>query len=169
MSTPRGQHATYLKALLIVLIWICLVPSAVAETGDITISIHYRSKAVRVRPTPRIGGTDVDFMIVLHANGKVQDGYSVKGGKSGSSKSEMGPKANGVVYRVVDAGTITRTSDAGTHLYKITVRVSGKNCTANVEYILKPGKKEYRDFSTELGTMAYFSSLEATNVTCAIE
>src|SRR5258708_7805612 len=129
------------------------VPIANAESGDTHISVHYRSKSVRVRPTPRTGGADVDFGIVLHANGKVEDDWSVKDGKRGSTKSKLGPVSKGAVYRVLDSGTITRTGDVGTHYHKITVRTSGKNCTADVEYILKPGVKEYRDYSTELKTM----------------
>jgi len=144
------------------------IPIANAQTGDTHISIHYRTKSVRVRPTPRTGGADVDFGIVLHANGTVEDSYAVKDGKHGSSKSKLGP-SKGLVYRVLDSGTVTRTTDLGTHYHKITVHASGKNCTAEVEFILKPGEKEYRDFSTELKTTAYYSSLTTEYVTCVIE
>jgi hypothetical protein len=144
------------------------IPAANAETSDTHISIHYRAKSVRVRPTPRTGGGDVDFGIVLHANGTVEDNYSVKDGKHGSSKSKLGP-SKGLVYRVLDSGTITRTADLGTHYHKITIHTSGKNCTADVEFILKPGEKEYLEFSTELKTMAFFSSLRTEYVTCVIE
>jgi hypothetical protein len=139
-----------------------------AETNDTHISIHYRARSVRVRPTPRTGGGDVDFGIVLHADGTVEDSYSVKDGKHGSSKSKLGP-SKGLVYRVLDSGTVTRTADLGTHYHKITIHTSGKNCTADVEFILKPGEKEYREFSTELKTMALFSSLRTEYVTCVIE
>jgi hypothetical protein len=174
-SKPASRLPWRLKALLLIAVGafaageISLPAAAHAATGDTRISIHYRSKSVRVRPTPRIGGASVDFKIVLRADGRVEDEHSVKDGKSGSSKSRLGPKAKGAVYRVLDAGTITRTGDAGSHYHKITVRVSGKNCTADIEYILKPGVKEYRDYSTELKTMAYYSSLGIDYVTCVIE
>jgi hypothetical protein len=145
------------------------MPIANAEAGDTHISIHYRSKSVRVRPTPRTGGADVDFGIVLHADGTVEDSYSVKDGKHGSSKSRLGPVSKGLIYRVQDSGTFTRTVDLGTHYHKITVHTSGKNCTADVEFVLKPGQKEYREFSTELKTMAFYSSLGTEYVTCVIE
>jgi hypothetical protein len=144
------------------------IPTAKAESGDTHISIHYRAKSERVRPTPRTGGGDVDFSIVLHADGTIADSYSVKDGKHGSSKSKLGP-SKGPVYRVLDSGTVTRTVDLGTHYHKITIHTSGKNCTADVEFILKPGEKEYREFSTELKTMAFFSSLRTEYVTCVIE
>ena len=166
---PRLKALSLIAVSLIAADQIALVPSASAETGDTNIYIHYRTKSVRVRPTPRTGGADVDFSIVLHANGKVEDAYSVKDGKHGSTKSRLGPASRGAIYRVLDSGTITRTVDAGTHYYKVTVRVSGKNCTADVEFILKPGVKEYRDYSTELKTMAYYSSLATDYVTCVIE
>ena len=144
------------------------IPTANAEGGDTHISIHYRTKSVRVRPTPRTGGGDVDFGIILHADGTVEDSYSVRDGKHGSSKSKLGP-SKGLVYRVLDSSTVTRTVDLGTHYHKITVHTSGKNCTADVEFILKPGEVEYREFSTELKTMAFFSSLRTEYVTCVIE
>jgi hypothetical protein len=170
-SRPRPPlKALFLIALSTLMVdEIALATSAKAATGDTNISIHYRSKSVRVRPSPRTGGANVDFRIVLRANGKVEDEYSVKDGKRGSSKSKLGPADRGAIYRVLDSGTITRTVDVDTHYHKITVRVSGKNCTAEVEYILKPGVKEYRDYSTELKTMAYFSSLGIEYVTCVIE
>ena len=140
-----------------------------AETGDAHISIHYRTKSVRVRPAPRTGGADVDFGIVLHGNGTVADSYSVKGGHHGSSKAKLGPASRGPVYRVLNSGTFTRTVDLGTHYHKLTVHTSGKNCTADVEFILKPGVKEYRDYSTQLNTMAYYSSLSVEYITCVIE
>jgi hypothetical protein len=146
-----------------------LAPPANAAEGDTLISVHYRSKAVRVRPTPRVGGVDVDFRIVLHSDGRVEDAWSVKDGKRGNRTSKLGPNSGGVVYRVLDAGTITRTGDVGTHFHKMTIRVSGKNCTADVEFVLKPGQTEYRDYSTELKTMATYSSLGTQYVTCVIE
>lgn len=142
---------------------------ASAETGDTHISIHYRSKSVRVRPTPSTGGADVDFGIVLHANGTIEDSYSVKEGKHGASNSKLGPVSQKLVYRVIDSGTFTRTVDLGTHYHKITVHTSGKNCTADVEFILKPGVKEFRDYSTQLKTTAYYSSLGIQYITCVIE
>ncbi len=144
-------------------------PIARAETGDAHISIHYRVKSVRVRPTPNNGVTDVDFGIVLHADGAVEDNYSVKEGQHGSSKGKLGPASQGPVYRVLDSGSFSRTVDLGTHYHKMTIRASGKNCTAEVEFILKPGAKEYRSYSTHLKIMAYYASLSVEYATCVIE
>jgi hypothetical protein len=166
---PRFKVLFLIAVSVITVNEITLLPIANAKTGDTHISIHYRAKSVRVRPTPRIGGGDVDFGIVLHANGKVEDDWSVKDGKRGSSRSKLGPISEGVVYRVLDTGTITRTGNVGSHYHKIIIRVSGKNCTADVEFILKPGMKEYLEYSTELKTMAYYSSLGTEYVTCVIE
>jgi len=168
------KHAsTRFKALFLIVVSVATVgeiPIVSAKTGDTHISIHYRAKSVRVRPTPRTGVGDVDFGIVLHADRTIEDSYSVKDGKHGDSKTRLGPVSKGVVvYRVLDSGTITRTADVGTHFHKITVHTSGKNCTADVEFILKPGQTEYREFSTELKVMAYFSTLQTEYVTCVIE
>ncbi len=147
----------------------CDFPIARAETGDALISIHYRVKSVRVRPTPSNGVADVDFGIVLHADGAVEDNYSVKEGQHGSSKGKLGPASQGPVYRVLDSGAFSRTVDLGTHYHKMIVRTSGKNCTAEVEFILKPGVKEYRSYSTHLKIMAYYASLSVEYATCVIE
>jgi hypothetical protein len=144
-------------------------PIARAGTGDAHISIHYRVKSVRVRPTPSSGVADVDFGIVLHADGAFEDNYSVKEGQHGSSKGKLGPASQGPVYRVLDSGSFTRTLDLGTHYHKMTIRTSGKNCTAEVAFILKPGVKEYRTYSTHLKIMAYYSSLDVEYATCVIE
>ena len=161
---------TRLKVVLLTVasvVTVQAIPTADAQTGDTHILVHYRSKSVRVRPTPSSGRADVDFRIVLHADGTVEDNYSMEG-KQGSSKAKLGPSKR-LAYRVLDSGTITRTVDLGTHYHKITVHTSGKNCAAEVEFILKPGEIEYRDFSTELKTMAFFSSLGTQYVTCVIE
>jgi hypothetical protein len=166
---PFTRFKVFLIAASVVTASVNEIPTANAQGSDARISIHYRAKSVRVRPTPRTGGGDVDFSIILHADGTVEDSYSVKDGKHDSSKSRLGPHSRGVVYRVLDSQTFTRTVDVGTHYHKITVHTSGKNCTADVEFILKPGETEYREFSTELKIMAFFSSLRTEYVTCVIE
>ena len=141
-----------------------------AASGDTAIHVHYAAKSVRVRPQPNNGGSGtVDVEILLHANGKVEDKFAVKDGLSGESKSKLGSRSHNAVYRIIDASTIERTTDLGTHFYKLTVKVAGKNCTANVEYLLKPGQTEYRDYSTQLKTWAYYSKLEMDYATCVIE
>ena len=140
-----------------------------AAEGDTNIYVHYKTKAVRVRPSFRAGTALVDFRIVLHANGTVDDVFAVKDGQKGATKNRLGVNPKNVAYKVIDASTITRATDLGTHFHKLTVRVSGKNCTAAVDFVLKPGRAEYKDYSTELKTMAYYSKLETEYVTCVIE
>ncbi|OQW58294.1 MAG: hypothetical protein A4S14_08150 [Proteobacteria bacterium SG_bin9] len=140
-----------------------------AAAGDTNIYVHYKVNAVRVRPSARVGSATVDFRIVLRANGTVSDAFAVKDGLKGTAKVKLGRQPKGVVYRVIDDSTIERTFDVGAHIHKLTVKVAGKNCTATSDYILKPGEKEFRDYSTELKQMAYFSSLKAEYVTCVIE
>lgn len=142
---------------------------AAAAPGDTNIYVHYKVNAVRVRPSFRVGSATVDFRIVLHANGTVKDAFAVKDGQKGGAKVKLGRQPKGVTYRVIDNSTIERTFDVGTHIHKLTVKVEGKNCTAASDYTLKPGKKEFRDYSTELKQLAYYSSLKAEYVTCVIE
>jgi hypothetical protein len=144
--------------------------TADAETGDTRISVHYRTKGVRIRPTPHTGGVDVDFTIVLHADGTVADSYVVKDGEHNSRNIRLGAAPqSGPAWRVLDSGAITRSVDLGTHFHKMAIRTSGKNCKADVEFILKPGMKEYRAYSAQLKGMAFFSSIDVEYATCVIE
>ena len=144
--------------------------SAPAAPSDTVISVFYASKAVRVRPRPNQGGTGhVTFRIVLHANGTVEDAFENKDGPKGKMKTKLGKQPRGAVYRVIDASTIERTAEEPTHFHKLTIKVNGKNCTANVDYTLKPGQTEYRGYSTELKQWAYYSKMEMEYATCVIE
>lgn len=158
-------------ALLPLIVCAALVThdDAGAAAGDTNIYVHYKVNAVRVRPSARAGSATVDFRIVLQANGTVSDAFAVKDGLKGGVKIKLGRQPKGVVYRVIDDSTIERTADVATHMHKLTVKVAGKNCTATSDYVLKPGQKEFREYSTELKQMAYFSSLKAEYVTCVIE
>jgi hypothetical protein len=161
-----------ISVLTILFAGACFLDSeiAAAASGDTAIHVHYAAKSVRVRPQPNNGGSGtVDFEILLHPNGKVEDKFAVKDGLKGEFKSKLGNQSHKAVYRVIDASTIERTTDLGTHFHKLTIKVAGKNCTANVEYLLKPGQTEYRDYSTQLKKWAYYSKLEMDYATCVIE
>ncbi len=138
---------------------------AYAAPGDSNIYVHYKTKAVRVRPLPATVGTTVDIKIILRANGTVEDAYDVKGGIKGSSKNKLGGRG----FKVVNSSTLLRSGKAENYTHKTTIKVDGKNCTASVERILNPGEKEYREFSKPLKQVAFYSSIENEYTTCVIE
>ncbi len=155
------------------LIWLASAAYGAAETsdGDTHIFVYYVTKSVRVRPSTRIGETAVDYEIVLHPNGKVEDAWGEKGGRKGETDVKLGGNLGEgqAVYRVIDTNTIVRRGDVGNYIFQLTVNVGGKNCSVKVEYLLKPGEQEYRSYSNELKQMAYFSSIEMAYSTCVIK
>lgn len=146
-------------------------PTAEAASSDTIISIFYSTRTVRVYPSPNKGGSGtVDYKIVLHADGTVEDAYEESsGGRKGAVKTKLGNQPRKAIYRVVDGSTIERTAEEETHIHKLTIKVNGKNCAANVEYVLKPGHTAYRGWSTQLKQWAYYSEMKMEYATCVIE
>jgi hypothetical protein len=100
--------------------------AAFAVGGDTRIHISYKTKVVRVKTTPGGGGTVVDYQIVLHPDGSVEDAYLTRGGNRGQTKAKLG-SSKGVTYRVLNPTTIERKGNAGTHFHVLTVKVAGKD------------------------------------------
>jgi hypothetical protein len=144
-----------------------------AASSDTKIYVFYGVKAVRARPQPTQGKATGEFRILLRADGKVEDRFESKSGQLAGQKSQLksrlGAQPLKAVYRVIDDSTIQRTTDLGTHFHRLTIKLVGKNCTATSEWVLKPGQKEYRDYSIQLKQMAYYSLLETEYATCVIE
>jgi hypothetical protein len=152
---------------------LALSSPAVAEKGDAIITVDYETRAVRVRPEPDVRHSQHRMVIVLHPDGRVEDEYTGAGPHPSvfaNKNRRLGntESASNVRYRVVDKNTISRTSESGALVSTLTVVVSGKTCTANIDYSLKPGETEFKAFSTQLGTMAYYSETAATRTTCKI-
>jgi hypothetical protein len=135
-----------------------------AEDGDTNIHVFYSDKIERIAPDKSSHVVAVDVYIVLHRNGKVDDRFIVGRDPRGSSKSKLG-----ATYRVIDATTVERTSDVGNYQLRVTVKVSGKNCTAQVDHILKPGEKNYRIYDPALKGYATASVLQTVHSECEIK
>jgi hypothetical protein len=143
--------------------------AAHAAPGDTVIFVEYRTKAVRVAPSPNVGGATVTYRIVLRPDGSVEDARAVKGGKSGNLTSQLGKQKNQVQYSVVDPKTITRTTELETHFHKLTIKLDDKHkCSANIEFTLKPGQTYFRDYSAQLKEYASYSNIEMISSACTI-
>lgn len=143
--------------------------AAIAAPGDTIIFVEYRTKAVRVSPSPNVGGAKVTYRIVLRPDGSVEDARAVAGGKSGNLKSQLGKQSRNVQYSVVDAKTITRTTELETHFHKLTVTlVDKRTCTAQIDFTLKPGHTQFRDYSGQLKQYASYSNIEMVSSSCTI-
>jgi hypothetical protein len=152
---------------------VILLPAvAFAETGDVHISVKYKTHAVRLRPKPVEGDGAGNIKIVLHTNGTVED--VVEGEGKNPKKWELktrrlGNQKTGAQYHVIDRNTIERTFDNKSFTYAVKITVDGTSCKADVSYALKPGQKEFITYSPELGVTAYYSQIKSFDIDCKIE
>lgn len=141
-----------------------MLPAA-AEEGVTTIKVFFRVKAIRVKPSPGITESDVDFKIRMLANGKVEDNFDIKGSINGKSKSSLGRTTSKTHFKVIDPSTIARISDAGNYINTTTIKVTGKNCDATIERKLKKGESVFRSANGK----EFYSSIDNQYIACVIE
>ena len=143
--------------------------SAGVSADDTKIFVSYKTKTVRVKPSPDVGGGVTDIRVVLHSDGTVDDSYDTKFGANGSSKSRLGRKSANAGYSVINGNTLVRVDGNETYTHKLTITVNGKNCDAKIERALKKGHALFRAYNKPLKTDAYYSSIENEYTTCVIE
>jgi len=136
------------------------------ETGDTTIKATFRLATTRVRPTPRVAGTDNSFVIVLKPDRSVSEQFTSSGEKpvKATGSQVLGEGR----FRVVGENSIERVISLDTHIERVTIRVTGHTCSASWAFELKPGQTEYKLYSTQLGQNAYYSRVATVNSTCSI-
>jgi hypothetical protein len=156
-------------ATAVIALMITSVPASTAD-GSITINIRYQTKAVRIRPGHLVGGTTVDIGMVMQTNGIIGEKISTTGPrpKIAARVRSLGKTDGSVSIHVIDSNTIERVANLPSHTVRMRVVVSGLSCRASVDYVLKPGHAEFIAYSTQLGTNAFYSSIEAVNTTCSI-
>jgi hypothetical protein len=148
--------------------------AALAEIGDTNIHVEYVTNAYRIRPKPGLKTTTIKLDIVLHANGNVEDLVLVQGPhprKSGAKDRKLGEnRASLVQYRIIDESTILRTFDDGVQAVSVKIELKkSKGCEATVKFTINPTLKEFQDYSTELGTKAFYRDLKVLRTKCTIE
>jgi hypothetical protein len=154
-------------------VWLFFADAA-AASDDTIISVAYKVKSVRIKPQPISGVGSVTLRAVLHADGTVDDVIEAKGGKKTKKYENKDRKLGSQTqftgrWRVIDQNTLERRSMEKSHDYVVKVSVRGKSCSAEVNYALHAGQKEYQIDSPQLGRMAYYSKLEPFDVKCRIE
>ena len=164
-----ARNMRFFQLLLLASVFFSLSDRAQAKDGETLIQVFYKTKSVRVRPTQIVTGTTVDVRIRLRADGKVEDAFDIKGGNKGKSRNSLGNGGGATRFKVIDASTIARVSDAGNYINTLTVKVSGKNCSAVVERKLKPGQTLFKTYTTATKLTEFFSSIENEYTTCVIE
>jgi hypothetical protein len=143
-------------------------PALAAET-DTRIFVTYAVKLTTATAPPRSSEAMVDVRMTLRSDGSVVESYEIAKGAKGGSTGRLGAAQGAIAYRVVDASTIVRTVDEGNYVHKLTVRVNGKNCTADVVRELKPGNEVYRVWVAALKKRVDYKSVDTVWTTCVIE
>ena len=138
-----------------------------AESGDTFITVEYVVQQMKVRPSPMLKHGRSTINIVLHSNGTIDDSHHGYG-RYAKPTSKTIKRLGADTYKVVNQNSIKRVSHTGDLTRTVTVTVSGRSCSANVELTLKSGKTEYKGYSSELGTKAYYTNPKLERASCTI-
>lgn len=158
-----------LIAVLVALVVVLGSSSSNAADSDTRIYVNFAVKLVTASAPPRTSEAMVDVRMTLRPNGTVVETYEIAKGAKGGSRGKLGDARDHITYRVMDASTIVRTVDEGNYVHRTTVRVNGKNCTADVARELKPGNSVYRVWVASLKKRVEYKSVETVWTTCVIE
>jgi hypothetical protein len=138
------------------------------ENGATRVEIDWQEVMDRVSPAPESNiHVSRHISLVLKGGNRVDQDFSSTAGRyqAGSSKA----LTLGGVWRVGSTNTLVRQDDYPHHVRTISVRVSGKGCTASVAFRLKPGHRDYQtDMLSRPGQTGTYSRLTTGYSRCSI-
>jgi hypothetical protein len=141
------------------------------EKRSVKIHLQYSTRVDRVRPWP-IGGTvDNDVTVILSGKNSIQESFNMRAAIFGQSENQS-TSLRGVGegrWRVAGANKLIRINSWPQSQTFLTVNVTGRTCSLNVEYRLRPGFTEYKFWDFQLQTWAYYSQASFLGGTCSIE
>jgi hypothetical protein len=139
------------------------------ENGATKIQIDWQEVMDRVSPAPESNiHVSRRISLVLKGGNQIDQDFSSTAGRfqQGSSKAMT---LGGGVWRVGSANTLVRQDDYPHHVRMISVRVSGKGCTASVTFRLKSGFGDYRtEMLSRPGETGTYSRLSSSYSCCSI-
>jgi hypothetical protein len=144
---------------------------------DTVIDLSYDNVDTRVRPCPCVPNavTHQTLRVVLSKGNIVSDSvvHATADGKyarNSQSSNLLGRETgNGPQWRVLSSNKLERIADSPQNVRKWIITVNNdKECTLEIIDYLKPGFEEYTFVSTSLKQIAYYSKIQATNISCAI-
>lgn len=144
---------------------------------DTIIDLSYDNVDTRVRPCPCVpNAVTHDILRIVLSRGNVvsdsvvhttADGRYARNSQSSNllgTETGIGPQ-----WRVLSSNKLERIADSPQNVRKWIITVNNnKECTLNIIDYLKPGFEEYTFVSTSLKQIAYYSKIQATNMSCAI-
>ena len=143
-----------------------------AADGDTHIALDYGVLAISAMPGGPSGVAKHHFSLVLKPDRQIAEQYEGGGVHRRSSSRDVklgSDEPKGVEYHVVDENTIERIQTTDTHVSTITIHVSGKTCSMDMRFQLKPGAKYFISFSQTLGRPIQYKSFSLAHQSCKIE
>jgi hypothetical protein len=178
-SQPYAPLAIGLKIAAALLAWAILiihVSSDAAEQGRVTIHVKYINKFDRLLPNPRDGiVSEHNLTVILSGANEVVEKWDSRSGQLtrqsasqrvlGGSDSERGGR-----WQVVGPKQLVRRIEYPQNSTIITITVTGeKSCQAAIDYVLKPG---YREFTLRMMAnqqLAYYRNVRTISSSCEIQ
>jgi hypothetical protein len=167
------MRQTACAVLVILTVLSATSPSYAASNGSVIIHVSFAATLNRVRPNPKAGIIDhVSLTLVLSGTNTVDEKWDERAGRaehqSGSVRVLGGD--TGGRWQVVNAKKLIKRLQRPQNWSIYTVTVTGnKSCRATVNYVLKPGYREFTFRLWSTGQIAYYNNIRATNITCTIE
>lgn len=156
------QHRILLSA--------CILGSALCSSADAaTIKVSYTFVYDRIRPEPQANLRITNsFDVALSESGKVSEEVTRSAGPFADSFRNKAKLGDGQ-WDVVSESQLRRTFDHPQSTLVLDVTVTGKACTIEPKFTLKPGFNEYKFRRITDGTMAFFTEPKIQSTSCAIK
>jgi hypothetical protein len=163
-SSQTGCRMKSLLACVTSLFVLAMAGPAFAATINITYTAVYD----RIRPQPQKNvRLNAKFEINLSESGAVSERVERSAGQA-ADNFKRGMKL-GDGWQVVDENSLRRVINQPQSQLIIDVKVSGKTCSVDVNWNLKPGFKEYKFRRITDGSMAFFTEPKIQTTNCTIK
>jgi len=143
-----------------------------ANEDETHISLDYGVLATSATPGGPSGVAKHHLSLTLKPDQQIAEQYEGGGAHriSSSREAKLGTgDAKGVEYHVVDENTIERIQTMDTYATTMRIHVSGKSCSMDMKFQLKPGAKHFISFSQTLGRPIEYKSFSLAYQNCKIE
>jgi hypothetical protein len=143
---------------------------AAASHRDVTIRINYSNTVNRLRPDPEDRLiTNHSLTVVLSGLRNIEEKWNSRVGRSARRSSSVRVLGGGE-WRVQGQNSLVRQIEYPQNWTIITVTVTDdKSCKATIDYVLKPGYREFTFPRFRSREIAYYSEAKTTSSTCQIE
>jgi hypothetical protein len=141
-----------------------------AQENSVTkIQVDWEEIMDRVSPAPQANiHVARHISLALKSGNQIDQDFSETSGQYQHNSSTAATLGGGA-WHVGSANTLVRVDDYPRHVRTVSVRVSGKLCTASVAFRLKPGFRDYQTLMlSRPGETGTYSKLTSSYSRCSI-